>query len=375
MSDPRLQQLDCLNDILPALAQAADELETSPEAWRRLWTDPRMRAISYVGVPAAINPYPFHEAGLGNDCGHAVHLALVERLSRGAASAMMALPASALSTRAVLQLGTEEQIAHFFQPFAEGEAWTFFGVTEPEVGSDAGQVRSELLPHGSGWRLDGQKTLVGGATLARRGLVLAADRQTGFLRLVIIAQSADGTRFSARKLPVCGLSGAGISELHFDGFEVQNSDILAAGSRRPVMLTLTDVFEKHRPLVGAMALGTARAMLDRLQYYRMDSGFDDLARDHAALLARVWRLGRQADHGPLPIHTVSQFKRQATALADAVRLRIAQRAPALILQDPRSRRLWRDAAAFEYMEGTSAIHRLNAYRDYLTGDLLNDFAV
>ncbi|WP_264212377.1 acyl-CoA dehydrogenase family protein [Leisingera thetidis] len=375
MPDAQLRQLDSLNDLLPALAAAADEMETNPEAWRQVWKDPRMRAVSFAGVPEGINPYPFREAGLGPDCGHALHLALVERLSRGAASAMMALPASALSTRAVLRLGTAEQITHFFQPFAEGEAWTFFGVTEPAVGSDAGQVRSVLQPHGAGWRLSGCKTLIGGATLARRGLVLAREQQTGVLRLVMIAQAADGTRFRARKLAAAGLMGAGISELQFDGFEAGPGDILAAGDRRPVMLTLSDVFEKHRPMVGAMALGTGRAMLDRLQQHRLLQGFDDLVRDHAALLGRMIRLGRQADHGPLPIHAVSQFKRQATALADAIRLRIARRAPDLILQDPRSRRLWRDAAAFEYMEGTSAIHRLNAYRDYLSGDVLNDLAV
>ncbi len=368
-----LRLVQALDHQLPRLAEAADAQETDPEAWRKVWAEPQMRAISYVGVPEAITPYRFAEAGLGAACGHALHLALVERLSRGAASAMMALPASAMSTRAVLRLGTEDQIERFFQPFAEGTAWTFFGVTEPAVGSDAGQGSTRLDPAGAGWTLSGEKTLIGGATLARRGLVLATDGT--LLRLAMVMQPADGQSFRAEKLPMTGLCGAGISHLRFDGLSIGAGDILAAESRRPVMLTLADVFGKHRPMVGAMALGTGRAMLDRLAEAGVNRGFDDLLREHGALLHRMLALGDQAEAGPLPVHAVSQFKRQATAFADRVRARVAARAPAVLLADRRMRRLWRDAGAFEYMEGTTAIHSLNAYRDYVTGEVAHDRAV
>ncbi|MEZ5771195.1 MAG: acyl-CoA dehydrogenase family protein [Defluviimonas denitrificans] len=372
-AETALRLVQALDHQLPRLAEAADAQETDAEAWRTVWSDPQMRAISYVGVPDAITPYRFAEAGLGAECGHALHLALVERLSRGAASAMMALPASAMSTRAVLRLGTEDQIERFFRPFSDGAAWTFFGVTEPAVGSDAGQCRMRLDPAGSGWFLTGEKTLIGGATLAQRGLVLATDRMQ--LRLAMVMQAADGRAFCAEKLPMTGLCGAGISHLRFDGLAIGAEDILAIDSRRPVMLTLADVFEKHRPMVGAMALGTGRAMLDRLAEGGATGGFDDLLREHGALLRRMVGLGVQADTGPLPVHAVSQFKRQATAFTDRVRARIAARAPAILLADRRMRRLWRDAGAFEYMEGTTAIHSLNAYRDYVTREVLHDRAV
>lgn len=375
MRDDILHRVAELDAFVPELALAADELETNPEAWRRVWAEPQMRAISFVGVPETVNPYPFSAAGMGADCGHAMHLALVERLSRGGATTMMALPASALSTRAVLRLGTNAQIMRFFAPFAKGEAWTFFGVTEKEAGSDAAQSQTALTPNGDGWTLSGRKMLVGGATLASRGLILAQDLHTRMLRLVIIGTPADGTYFSAAQMPTTGLAGAGISDLRFNDYPVAPEDILAIDSRRPVMMALSDVFEKHRPLVGAMALGTARAILDRLQDLGFQHGFQDLDLHHRALLKRMLRLGHQADAGPITIHEVSQFKWQATQLVDILRARLAANAPEAILQDPRSRRLWRDAGAFEYMEGTSGIHRLNAYRDYLTGDLAHDLAV
>jgi diaminopimelate decarboxylase len=374
MHEDILNRVATLDGRLPALATAADLLETDPSAWRMLWSAPQMRAISFVGVPDAANPYPFHQAGLGAACGHALHLALVERLSRGAASAMMALPASAMSTRAVLRLGTQQQITRFFAPFARGEAWTFFGVTEPHAGSDAASVQTGLRRCGAHWRLTGRKTLIGGAALASCGLVLAQDAQTQVLRLVILNAAANGHSFTTRKLPMSGLMGAGLSELCFDNHPIADTDILAIDSRRPVMLTLTDVFEKHRPLVGAMALGTVRGALDHLAQNGVSAGFDDLARDHAALLRQMIDLGFKGDQGPLRLEEVSQFKLQACALADRLRGRMAQIAPDLTLHDPRCRRLWRDAAAFEYMEGTSNIHRINAYRAFLTGDLVDDTA-
>ena len=381
-ADQILSQVATLDPMLPALAEAADRLETDPAAWASLWDDARMRAISFVGVPETLSPYPFAAAGFGPECGHALHLALVERLSRGAASAMMALPASAMSTRAVLRLGTEAQAARFFAPFSQGAAWTFFAVTEPEVGSDAAQCSTTLTrnPEGGGWHLSGQKTLIGAATLAERGLVLAREAESGQLRLVMILQGHDGQRFRAERLGMTGLRGAGISHLRFDALPVAEDQILAPDQRRPVMLTLTDVFEKHRPLVGAMALGTARAMLDRLAEAGAGAGSGsqavaDLVLTHEALLRRMIRLGHAAETGPLPVTAVSQFKRQSTALADAVRARTSVLAPDLMRRDARLRRLWRDAGAFEYMEGTSAIHALNAYRDFTTGGLAHDAAL
>lgn len=375
MHENVLKRLDSLDAMLPELARAADEQESNPSAWRRIWAEPRMRAISYVGVPDAINPYPFHTAGLGPDCGHALHLALVERLSRGAASTMMALPASALSTRAVLRLGTPDQITRFFAPFGTGEAWTFFAVTEPQAGSDASNAQTVLQRDGDGYVLTGRKTLVGGATLASCGLVLALDPEARQLRLVMVNKPAGSDGFTAAKLSMTGLKGAGISELQFDRYPVSADNILAHDSRRPVMMTLGDVFEKHRPLVGAMALGTTRAMLSRLADCGFKTGFEDIALNHRVLCDRMIRLGEAADNGPIAIHDVSQFKLQACQLADCIRARTAEKAPDLILQDPRSRRLWRDAGAFEYMEGTSNIHRLNAYRAFLTGDPAHELAV
>lgn len=353
----------------PLFARVSAALDDDPDAWRPLWDDPALRAIAYIGVPAAGNPHPFADAGLGADaCDYPLHLAIVERLARGGASALLALPSSSLSTSVVLRLGTPEQVARFFAPFMHGPAWAFFAVTERECGSDAANCRAELSPAGDGWRLDGVKTLVGGAARAVRGLVLARVAGTERRALALIEGAADGMAFRVEPLLSVGLRGAGLCTLRFAGHALPAGALLGAGGRLPAMTALAGVFERHRPMVGAMALGTARAILDCLALGGVGQpALAGFRAAHRALLARMVGLGRAVAAGRVEAHAVSLFKRQAVRLADQARAACPVLAPELLAGDPDLRRLCRDAGAFEYMEGTSNIHLLASYRAYAAG--------
>ena len=368
-SDP-LEHVRALDRFAPLLADAADRLEADPEAWATLWQVPELRAIACLGLPEAITPAPFEAAGLGHACPPELHLAIIERLSRGAASALMSLPSSALPTRAVLTLGTEGQIADFFAPFRNGPAWTFFAVTEPKSGSDAGAAMATL----ANGKLSGQKILIGGAAQARRGLVLARDEASaGRPVLVIVDRDMAGDTMRVTPLEQTGLAGAGLCRIEFDSVAVTDDAILARNSRIPAMMALAAVFERHRPMVGAMSLGTARAILD-LTAAATERPCRSLLLQHAHLCREMTALGRAFGEGRTDIHAISQFKRQATALASNAVAESLAAAPGLVVESARLRRLIRDAGAFEYMEGTSNIHRLNGYRAYLAGRSIDEHA-
>src|SRR5438445_124195 len=111
-------KLAWLDDLGQMLVETGLALETTPDAWDRLWEIPALRAIAYIDVPLRFNRYPFLAVKSDQDrCPYSYHLALIEYLSRFDASCLMALPGSSLSTQAILTLGTEVQINQFFERF------------------------------------------------------------------------------------------------------------------------------------------------------------------------------------------------------------------------------------------------------------------
>ena len=127
------------------------------------------------------------------------------------------------------------------------------------------------------------------------------------------------------------------------------------------------VFERHRPMVGAMALGTARGLVDLLE--RAGAPSEALVvykLEHEALCRRMNRVAARYEQSCLRAHEASLFKLQAIQFVE----RVAHSVPSLVpptvfISSSLLRKKYRDAFAFEYTEGTSNIHVLNAYRAYV----------
>src|SRR5260370_19065096 len=134
----------------------------------------------------------------------------------------MALPGSSLCTRVVVTLGTPAQIDTFFQRFSQGTEphWAFFAVTEPEVGSDATNVRSRLSGSGTDKHLNAEKMLIGSVQQASVGLVFARDERTEGLCLVMIEPRREPRKITCERLPVFGLAGASIVRLVVRDFTI-----------------------------------------------------------------------------------------------------------------------------------------------------------
>jgi diaminopimelate decarboxylase len=364
--------LSCLDYLEPIFAETGLALETRPEEWARLWAVPAVRAIAYLDVPARFNPYPFSTAGLDSDaCAYSLHLALVEYLSRFDASSLMALPGSSLCTRVVLTLGTPAQVEKFFQRFSRGTEphWAFFAVTEPEVGSDATQVRSRLSGSGTDKRLHAEKMLIGAAQQASIGLVFARNENTQGHCLVMVEPMRAPRQITSERLPVFGLAGAALARLVIRDLPI-TADQVIGGERRTLrdgLNLLLRVFERHRPMVGAMALGAARGLVSALE--RAGVPAEALAMhklEHAALYRLMMRVARNYEQSRPGGPEASLFKVQATRFAE----RVAQSVPTLVpsnalMASPLLRKKYRDLFAFEYMEGTSNIQVSNAYRHFV----------
>ncbi len=143
-----------------------------------------------------------------------------------------------LGSKAIVLHGSDQQKERYLPPLARGDFLAAYALTEPDVGSDAQNIKTTatLSKDGSRWRLNGEKIWIGNghragviATFAqafvqRRGE--SVQRMTAFL----IRPDMPGFRGvgAVKKL---GIRGSTQAELRYDGLEVPADHLLGAVGR------------------------------------------------------------------------------------------------------------------------------------------------
>ncbi len=85
---------------------------------------------------------------------------------------------SGLAMGSIGLLGDEEQKARWLPPMVKLQKIGAFALTEPEVGSNAAQVKTRARKDGAGYRLNGAKRWIGNASIADILIVWARDEET-----------------------------------------------------------------------------------------------------------------------------------------------------------------------------------------------------
>ena len=143
-----------------------------------------------------------------------------------------------LGSKAIVLHGNDQQKERYLPPLARGDFLAAYALTEPEVGSDAQNIKTTamLSKDGSHWRLNGRKIWIGNAHRAgviatfaqafvqRRGATV--ERMTAFL----IRPDMPGFKVvgTVHKL---GIRGSTQAELSYDALEVPADHLLGAIGR------------------------------------------------------------------------------------------------------------------------------------------------
>lgn len=86
---------------------------------------------------------------------------------------------SGLAMGSIGMLGDEEQKSRWLPAMVKLEKIGAFGLTEPEVGSDASQVKTTARKSGDGFLLDGAKRWIGNASISDILIIWARDADSG----------------------------------------------------------------------------------------------------------------------------------------------------------------------------------------------------
>jgi glutaryl-CoA dehydrogenase len=268
----------------------------------------------------------------------------------------------------IWKFGSEEQKRRYLPKMARGEVIGCFGLTEPDVGSDPGRMRTSAIRDGSEWVLSGTKMWITNGGIADLAVVWARadDGVRGFL--VPTDTPGFSTRDIERKL---SLRASVTSELALDEVRLPEDAVLpgVAGLKGP----LSCLSEARYGIVWG-AMGAARACFEsalefaktRVQWGKPIGEFQ-LTQEKLANMAveinlgmlLAIHLGRMKDTGILQPEHVSMGKlnnvREALGVAREARTILG--ASGITLEYPVIRHMNNLESVLTY-EGTSEIHTL-----------------
>lgn len=290
-----------------------------------------------------------------------------EALGYGDPGVLLAAPGPSISGLMLDELGTFEQKSTFYQYIAKHNSRTFFAITEPHKGSDAGNMTCELLKKDNDtFYLKGEKYLIGNGAVGDLGVVIAriSPGPLGIRAVLLTPEQLNLNHhlIVRQHLPMTGLRGAQLAYLQFNHCLIAREQILGVdlSPMQNGMLAVIKTFNRMRTGIGALALGQTQALLDyyienKMLFKNFDKDFYNHQNKKLQSTRQLLQMSVNAiEIDPFQSHPVSMAKLQAVNNLDAIVQKVfSQLIPEALLCDEWLGKFYRDSFAWEYMEGTS----------------------
>lgn len=245
-------------EILPGLAERDRDHESDPAILRKMGE----AGLLGIGIPAKYGGSDTDYIALGIAC---------EEMERADSTARVVLSVhNGLHALTILQWGTEEQKERWLPSLATGEGFGAFGLTEPDAGSDAINMRTAAVKDGDEYVLTGEKTWISLADYAHRFLIIARlEGGAPDEKHVALIVERDRPGFSSRTLKgKLGVRAGNTGQIFFDGVRIPAENRL--GDDGDGFKVAMSALDHGRYTVAAGAVGIITACLDACVPYAND---------------------------------------------------------------------------------------------------------
>ena len=299
------------------------------EAFRNEQTDPEIfREMGETGLLGCTIPEQYGGSGLNYVC-YGLIAREVERVDSGYRS-MMSVQSSLVMVP-IYEFGNEETRQKYLPKLASGEWIGCFGLTEPDHGSDPGNMATRARKVDGGYRLTGTKMWITNSPIADVFVVWAKD-DDGAIRGFVLEKGWEGLSAPAIHGKV-GLRASITGEIVMDGVFVPEENAFpdVRGLKGPFTCLNSARYGISWGALGAAedCWHTARKyVLDRKQFNRplaanqlIQKKLADMQTDITLALQGCLRLGRMKDEGTATVEITSIMKRNSCGKAlDVARL-------------------------------------------------------
>lgn len=196
------------------------------ERERRMPTRAMVHAMGEYGLLGGLLP----EALGGQGLDHVTYGTLLAQLAGTWASLRSMISTSNLVLSIIAERGSAEQRERFLPALIRGDTLAFFGLTEPNVGSDASGVetRAERDPASGGWRLRGRKLFISNGVAADLGVVFARTGTASDRAVSAFIVERGMAGFSAHEVHAMGMHCCPLGDLLFDGVLLPAENLIGA---------------------------------------------------------------------------------------------------------------------------------------------------
>jgi short-chain 2-methylacyl-CoA dehydrogenase len=316
-------------------------------------------------------PYPEEYGGAGAD--NLSYALVVEELGRVDSSVAITLAAHiSLGTFPIYAFGTDEQKQQFLPDLCAGRRLWSFGLTEPEAGSDAGNVRTRAKLEAGEWVIDGAKQFITNAgTDISGGVTITARTGEDEVSNIIVPQDTPGYDVGEpyRKM---GWNASDTRPLSFDGARVPEENLL--GPRGRGFQQFLQTLDGGRIGVAAMSVGLAQGALDEaLAYAKERRAFGQPIAKFQAIQIKLADMSTEIEAARLLVYRAAWLKDQgrnfsltaahAKLKSGRVAVRAAEEAVQIhggygFIEEYPVCRFYRDAKILTIGEGTDEVQQL-----------------
>ncbi len=223
----------------------------------------KMADLGFLGAPV-----PEKYGGAGMD--YVSFMLLVEEISRGSSSVRTTVSVqTSLSETSLLWFATEKQKDAWLVPLAKGAKLGAWALTEPEAGSDAGNLQTTARLEGDEWVLNGQKRFISNGNIA--DLIQVYAREPGTKRhegisLLMVPKDAPGFKVThVETKSKLGLRASPTADLAFEDCRIPEENLI--GKRGDGWAQAMKTLNSGRIGIAAGAVGVSRAALEAASKY------------------------------------------------------------------------------------------------------------
>ncbi len=330
----------------------------------------KMGGLGLMGIP-----FPQEYGGGGADT--LSYVLAVEELARVDSSVCITMAAhTSLGTMPIHLWGSDEQRREWLPELCSGRRLASFGLTEPEAGSDAGNVRTTAKLDDGEWVVNGAKQFI----------TNSGTDISGCVSITAVTGDADGRREISNLIVPSGTPGYVAGEpyrkmgwnasdtrpLTFEDCRVPESNLL--GRRGDGFKNFLHILDGGRIGVAAMGVGLAQGALDEAlayakervafgrpisKYQAIQAKIADLSAQIEAARLLTWRAALEKDAGESFTLTAAQAKLLTGRLA----VRATEEAVQIhggygYIEEYPVCRFYRDAKILTIGEGTDEVQQM-----------------
>lgn len=299
----------------------------------------------------------------------------LQELCWGDVGLSLTLPRQGLGNAAIAAVANDEQLKRF------GNKWAAMAITEPDTGSDSANIRTTAKKDGDHYILNGEKIYVTSGERADAVVVWASlDRSIGraAIKSFVVEKGTPGMEV-VRLEKKLGIKASDTAAITFSDCRVPAKNLLGTEEidTDKGFAGVMQTFDNTRPVVAAMAVGLAKAALERtweiLKKHGIEAKYQGNAKSLSQLEAQLyryeanWEAARlltlkaawMADNGIPNSKEASMSKAKAGSSGNEITLGCVALLGSLGYSEDELLEKWaRDSKILDIFEGTQQIQQL-----------------